>query len=125
MDVFSANAALAELTEKEALAFVLLQQVLLLGCTIGAGGETRQGVFPVNNVLSAVGEVGCIFPANAQPTQHAADCREHRSCLTLAMLLYADPLTLPVPLEVDLFPEGLYADLREVFAEQRRVLGIG
>ena len=77
MDVFSANAALTELTEKEALAFVLLQQVLLLGCAVGAGGETRQGVFPVNNVLSAVGEVGGIFPASAQPTQHAADCREH------------------------------------------------
>ena len=63
--------------------------------------------------------------AKLQEMYAAADCREHRSCLTLAMLLYADPLTLSVPLEVDLFPEGLYADLREVFAEQRRALGIG
>ena len=58
--------------------------------------------------------------AKLQELYVAADCREHRSCLTLAMLLYADPLTLPVPLEVDLFPEGLYADLREVFEERCR-----
>ena|GEM_PF-408824 len=51
--------------------------------------------------------------------------REHRACLTLAMLLFADPLILSVPLEIDLFPEGLYADLREAFAEQRKELGIG
>ena len=63
--------------------------------------------------------------AKLQEMYAAAVHSEHRACLTLAMLLYADPLTLPVPLEVDLFPEGLYADLREVFAEQRRVLGIG
>lgn len=62
--------------------------------------------------------------AKLQELYVAADYREHRSCLTLAMLLYADPLTLPVPLEVDLFPEGLYADLREVFAEQRSELGL-
>ena len=41
------------------------------------------------------------------------------------MLLFADPLILPVPLEIDLFPDGLYADLREAFAEQRKELGIG
>ena len=63
--------------------------------------------------------------AKLQEMYAAAVNSEHRACLTLAMLLYADPLTLPLPLEVDLFPEGLYADLREVFAEQRRALGIG
>ena len=51
--------------------------------------------------------------------------REHRDCLTLAMLFFADPLMLPVPLEIDLFPKGLYADLRDAFAEQRKELRIG
>jgi hypothetical protein len=55
----------------------------------------------------------------------AAGAREHRVCLTLAMLLFADPLTLSVPLEIDLWPEGLYADIREVFSRQRRERGIG
>ena len=55
----------------------------------------------------------------------AAECREHRSCLTLAMLLFADPLTLPVPLEIDLWPEGLYQDIQDVFCRQRHILGIG
>jgi len=50
--------------------------------------------------------------------------REHRACLTLAMLLFADPLILSVPLEIDLFPEGLYADLREAFRVQRAELGL-
>ena len=62
--------------------------------------------------------------AKLQEMYAAADCREHRACLTLAMLLFADPLMLPVPLEIDLWPEGLYADLREVFAEQRSELGL-
>ena len=50
--------------------------------------------------------------------------REQRACLTLAMLLFADPLMLPVPLEIDLWPEGLYVDLREVFRVQRAELGL-
>ncbi len=59
--------------------------------------------------------------AKLQGMYTAADCREHRSCLTLAMLLYADPLTLPVPLEVDLFPEGLYADGRSLPSSAERL----
>ena len=54
----------------------------------------------------------------------SAEQRAHRSCLTLAMLLFADPLSLPVPLEIDLWPEGLYADIREVFCRQRSEFGI-
>ena len=54
-----------------------------------------------------------------------ASHREYRSYLTLAMLLFADLLTLSVPLEIDLWPDGLYQDIRDVFCQLRRDLGIG
>lgn len=45
--------------------------------------------------------------------------RERRSCIVLAMLLVADPLQLPVPMEVDLWPDGLYRDVCAIFQEMR------
>ena len=53
-----------------------------------------------------------------------AETREQRSCLTLAMLLFADPLMLPVPIETDLWPDKLYDEIREVFHQRRREVGI-
>lgn len=50
--------------------------------------------------------------------------REQRACLVLAMLLFADPMTLSVPLEIDLWPEGLYTDIQDVFHVRRLELGI-
>ena len=43
--------------------------------------------------------------------------RERRSCIVLAMLLVADPLQLPVPMEIDLWPDGLYRDVCAIFQE--------
>ena len=43
--------------------------------------------------------------------------REQRACLVLAM-------TLSVPLEIDLWPEGLYTDIQDVFHVRRLELGI-
>jgi len=54
----------------------------------------------------------------------SAETDERRACLTLAMLLFADPLTLPLPLAVDLWPKGLYQDIWEVFDQQRRAVGL-
>jgi len=45
--------------------------------------------------------------------------RERRSCIVLAMLLVSDPLQLPVPMEVDLWPDGLYRDVCAIFQEMR------
>ena len=45
--------------------------------------------------------------------------RERRSCIVLAMLLVADPLQLPVPMEIDLWPDGLYRDVCAIFQEMR------
>ena len=52
--------------------------------------------------------------------RYAAEAdRERRSCIVLAMLLVADPLQLPVPMEVDLWPDGLYRDVCAIFQEMR------
>jgi hypothetical protein len=53
-----------------------------------------------------------------------AKTREQRSCVVLAMLLFADPLMLPVPIETDLWPDKLYDEIREVFHQRRREVGI-
>lgn len=62
--------------------------------------------------------------AKLQEMYISAENDERRACLTLAMLLFADPLTLPLPLAVDLWPKGLYQDIREVFDQQRRAVGL-
>lgn len=62
--------------------------------------------------------------AKVQEMYEAAGERERRSRLVLAMLLFADPLTLPVPVETDLWPEGLYQNICEVFRQYRLDLGV-
>ena len=54
----------------------------------------------------------------------AAETREQRSYIVLAMLLFADPLMLPVPIETDLWTDKLYDEIREVFHQRRREVGI-
>ena len=62
--------------------------------------------------------------ANLQELYASVACREQRACLTLAMLLFADPLMLPVPIETDLWPDKLYDEIREIFHQRRREVGI-
>ena len=62
--------------------------------------------------------------AKLQEKYAAADDAQRRSCLVLAMLLFADPLTLPVPLEIDRWAEGLYQDIQAVFRQHRTQLGV-
>lgn len=50
--------------------------------------------------------------------------REQRAFIVMAMLLFADPLTLPVPWETDLLPEVFVRDVRRVFRQYRRIRGI-
>jgi len=40
------------------------------------------------------------------------------------MLLFADPLTLSVPVEIDLWPGTLYHDIQNVVRRHRLELGI-
>jgi len=40
------------------------------------------------------------------------------------MLLFADPLTLSVPVEIDLWPRTLYHDIQNVVRRHRLELGI-
>ena len=54
----------------------------------------------------------------------AAEERGSRSCLVLAMLLFADPLTLPVPVEIELWHENLYLDIQEIFRQYRTERGV-
>ena len=60
-----------------------------------------------------------------QAQYHDSADREKRAYILLAMLLFADPLTLPMPLEIDLWPKELYWDIQEVFEKKRRAYGIG
>ena len=59
-----------------------------------------------------------------QEMYEAAETRDHCSCLVLAMLLFADPLTLRMPVEIDLWPENLYHDIQEVFRKYRMDRGL-
>ena len=59
-----------------------------------------------------------------QEMYESAEVRERRSRLVLAMLLFADPLTLPVPVEIDLWPGTLYHDIQNVVRRHRLELGI-
>lgn len=54
----------------------------------------------------------------------AAEEHGSRSCLVLAMLLFADPLTLPVPVEIELWHENLYLDIQEIFRQYRMEHGV-
>lgn len=54
----------------------------------------------------------------------AAEEHGSRSCLVLAMLLFADPLTLPVPVEIELWHENLYLDIQEIFRQYRMERGV-
>jgi hypothetical protein len=60
-----------------------------------------------------------------QAQYHDSADREKQAYILLAMLLFADPLTLPMPLEIDLWPKELYWDIQEVFEKKRRAYGIG
>ncbi|EKX96629.1 CDP-glycerol--poly(glycerophosphate) glycerophosphotransferase [Selenomonas sp. oral taxon 138] len=62
--------------------------------------------------------------AKLQEKYAAANDAQRRSCLVLAMLLFADPLTLSVPLEIDRWAEGLYQDIQAVFRQHRTQLGV-
>lgn len=59
-----------------------------------------------------------------QEMYESAEARERRSRLVLAMLLFADPLTLSVPVEIDLWPGTLYHDIQNVVRRHRLELGI-
>jgi len=59
-----------------------------------------------------------------QEMYESAEARERRSRLVLAMLLFADPLTLSVPVEIDLWPRTLYHDIQNVVRRHRLELGI-
>ena len=59
-----------------------------------------------------------------QEMYEASEERGHRSCLVLAMLLFTDPLTLSVPVEIDLWTGTLYQDIQNIFREYRMVRGI-
>lgn len=59
-----------------------------------------------------------------QEIYDVAEERAHRSCIVLAMLLFADPLTLRVPVEIDLWAENLYHDIQEIFRQYRMECGV-
>lgn len=77
-------------------------------------------VMPLRLSNSALREEAEMILAQLVETRQTAGGEKLRGVISLAMLLFADPMALPIPIEVDTWPEELYADVKKCIENYRR-----